>query len=72
MWTWVNIQEYKTQSQMEVSTAEAEQVRTQLEDAKLQISTLEANNTELLHDKVNHYYRLKCSIFKTFFLFLIF
>ena len=43
----------KTQSQIEINSAEAEHVKGQLEELKIALSTVEAQNTELLADKVS-------------------
>lgn len=42
----------KTESQIELNSAEAEQVKAQLEELKISLSTLEAQNAELLSEKV--------------------
>ena len=46
-------QDYKAQNQIELSSAAGEQLRTQIEELKIQISTFEAKNEELLNDKVS-------------------
>ena len=50
--TYTSIKEYKTQSQIELSSAAGEQLRSQVEEMKLKISSFEAKNAELLDEKV--------------------
>merc|ERR1711962_1715586 len=45
--------EYKAQSQIELSSAAGEQLRSQVEDMKLKISSFEAKNAELFDEKKN-------------------
>ena len=55
----------KTQSQIEINSAEAEHVKGQLEELKIALSTVEAQNTELLADKVS-FYRFRFSSLMSF------